>query len=48
MNDSRWLNRLAKNVYSQTGEDGVIEGVLDILPHKDSGAASLAPLMGGL
>jgi hypothetical protein len=31
-----WLYDFRKNVYSQTGEDGVIEKILEILPEKDS------------
>jgi hypothetical protein len=33
---SNWLLDYGKNVYSQTGEDGVIEKILDILPDRDS------------
>jgi hypothetical protein len=32
---SAWLLDFRKNVYSQTGEDGVIEKILQILPEKD-------------
>jgi hypothetical protein len=32
---SRWLNLLAKDVYSQTGEDGIIETALGVLPHRN-------------
>ncbi len=29
---SRWLNEYASDVYSQTGEDGVLANALEILP----------------
>jgi hypothetical protein len=29
---SRWLNRFARDVYSQTGEDGILEKALSVLP----------------
>lgn len=32
---SRWLNQFQKDVYSQTGEDGVIAKVLEILPSRN-------------
>ena len=32
---SRWLNEFENNVYSQTGEDGVIAEALSILPARD-------------
>lgn len=32
---SRWLNTFATNVYSQTGEDGVVAKALSILPAND-------------
>jgi hypothetical protein len=31
----RWLNQFQKDVYSQTGEDGVIAKALEILPSRD-------------
>jgi hypothetical protein len=31
----RWLNDHSRNVYSQTGEDGVIAKALELLPHRD-------------
>jgi methyltransferase FkbM-like protein len=33
---SRWLNEFASDVYSQTGEDGVIAKVLDMLPDRSN------------
>lgn len=30
-----WLNACARNVSSQFGEDGIIEKILEVLPHKD-------------
>ena len=32
---SRWLNQFENNVYSQTGEDGVIAKTLSVLPTKN-------------
>jgi hypothetical protein len=32
---SRWLNEFSKDVYSQTGEDGVIAKALEILPSRN-------------
>ncbi len=34
-NNNRWLEKFKKNVYSQCGEDGVIEKILEILPDKN-------------
>jgi len=31
----RWLNDYCKNVYSQTGEDGVVAKALEMLPNRD-------------
>ncbi len=42
---STWLLDFQRNVYSQTGEDGIIEKILDILPKKINGASSLVPGM---
>jgi len=33
---NNWLNDYSKNVYSQEGEDGIIEKILEILPDKNS------------
>ena len=30
---SRWLNEYAKNVYSQSGEDGIVAKVLSMVPN---------------
>src|ERR1043166_1008960 len=35
-NDPRWLLEFKRNVYSQSGEDGVLERVLDLLPEKNA------------
>jgi Methyltransferase FkbM domain len=32
---SRWLNEFAKDVYSQTGEDGIVAKALEILPSRN-------------
>jgi hypothetical protein len=34
-NYSTWLQDYKRNVYSQTGEDGIIEKILEIIPNKD-------------
>jgi hypothetical protein len=34
--DPRWLLEFKRNVYSQSGEDGVLERVLDLLPEKNA------------
>nr|VFK56242.1 MAG: hypothetical protein BECKTUN1418F_GA0071002_10832 [Candidatus Kentron sp. TUN]VFK61659.1 MAG: hypothetical protein BECKTUN1418D_GA0071000_115613 [Candidatus Kentron sp. TUN]VFK62495.1 MAG: hypothetical protein BECKTUN1418E_GA0071001_10812 [Candidatus Kentron sp. TUN] len=33
--DPTWLLEYRRNVYSQTGEDGIIEKILDIIPRND-------------
>jgi len=32
---STWLQEYKRNVHSQSGEDGIIEKILEIIPHKD-------------
>lgn len=34
-NRSTWLQDYKRNVYSQSGEDGIIEKILEIIPNKD-------------
>ena len=35
MNKSTWLSEYKRDVYSQSGEDGIIEKILELLPEKD-------------
>ena len=35
VNDPKWLSKSRRDVYSQTGEDGVIEQILETIPEKD-------------
>lgn len=35
MKSSTWLLERARNVYSQTGEDGIVEAILERLPQRD-------------
>ena len=32
---SSWLLELKSNIYSQSGEDGIIQKILEMLPEKD-------------
>jgi hypothetical protein len=36
MKSETWLLEFARNVYSQTGEDGILEKILGVLPEKDN------------
>ena len=38
MDDNNWLKEYKRNVFSQNGEDGIIEKILDILPEKNNWA----------